>query len=87
MIDANRKRKGVTIIMKNEVSAWCVINKDTLPVTGSEKAAYALIDIKNKLYRVCTNEEDTTAIGDWLAEMAKANTGENDFTIVVVKAL
>ena len=64
MIDANRKRKGVTIIMKNEVSAWCVINKDTLPVTGSEKAAYALIDIKNKLYRVCTNEEDTTAIGE-----------------------
>jgi hypothetical protein len=87
MIDAKQKRIGGTINMKNELNALGGVSKDTLPVTGSEQKAYALVDVKNRIYRVCTQEEKTTAIGDWLAEMAKENSGEDDFTIVVVKAL
>ena len=64
-----------------------LMNRDILPVSTSRHTVYALIDMKNKLYRVCTQEEDATAIGDWLAEMAKENCGEDDFTVVVVKAL
>ncbi len=32
--------------MKNELNVRCIMSKDTLPVTGSEQAIYALVDIK-----------------------------------------
>jgi Ca-activated chloride channel family protein len=34
--------------MKNELNVRCMMSKDTLPVTGSEQAVYALVDIKAK---------------------------------------
>ncbi|HYA86124.1 MAG TPA: VWA domain-containing protein [Nitrospirota bacterium] len=34
--------------MKNELNVRCIMSKDALPVTGSEQAVYALIDIKPK---------------------------------------
>jgi Ca-activated chloride channel homolog len=34
--------------MKNELNVRCIMSKDTLTVTGSEQAVYALIDIKPK---------------------------------------
>lgn len=86
MIEPNRK-KGEITIMKNNLNTWRVMSKDTLPLTEAEHTAYALVDIKSKIYRVCTQEENTTAIEEWLAEMAKENRGKDDFTIVVVKAL
>ncbi len=32
--------------MKNEMTIRCIMSKDTLPVTGTEQAVYALVDIK-----------------------------------------
>jgi Ca-activated chloride channel family protein len=32
--------------MKNELNVRCIMSKDALPVTGSEQAVYALVDIK-----------------------------------------
>jgi len=34
--------------MKNELNVRCIMSKDVLPVTGSQQAVYALIDIKAK---------------------------------------
>jgi Ca-activated chloride channel homolog len=32
--------------MKNELNVRCIMSKDALPITGSEQAVYALVDIK-----------------------------------------
>ncbi len=34
--------------MKNELNVRCIMSKDVLPITGSEQAVYALVDIKPK---------------------------------------
>ncbi len=73
--------------MKNELIIKHTLSKDTLPVNGAELTVYALIDIKTGLYRVCTAGENTAAIGEWLAEMAKENDAKDKFAVVVVKAL
>ena len=41
----------------------------------------------DEIHRVCTLEENTTAVGDFLVEMANDNGGKDNITVVVVKAL
>jgi len=73
--------------MKNELIIKRTMGKEILTATGPEQTVYALIDVKTGLYRVCTAGENTSAIDEWLAAMAKENDVKDNFAVMLVKAL